>query len=190
MIQSVIQSMPQRTIRCTVAIVVFAFVFAQHVHAQSTTSLDFRNGPGSDSWQIAQSFAPAKGKLIVVTAGAPQRWQTCRIESFTVDKLVCSRAIGGPRTYLPQQVAALIVPGDDALKLRLVLGFNGGLATAIWSTVVLAAICPPCAVATGIAALFFIGAAGAVLIGDDQPARLLYLAPGQQLTGKHRYVSS
>ena len=116
--------------------------------------------------------------------------QTCHIQSFTIDKLVCSRAIGGSRTYLPQQIVALILPGDGALKLRLVLGFNGGLAAAILGTVVLVATCPVCAVAAGIAALFFFGAAGAVLIGDDQPNHLLYLAPGQQLSGKLGFVQS
>ena len=96
-----------------------------------------------------------------------------------MDKLVCSRAIGGPRTYLPKQVVALILPGDSDLKLRLVLGLNGGLAAAIWGTVVLAASCPVCAVATGVVALLLFGAAGAVLMGDDQPDHVLYLAPGQ-----------
>jgi hypothetical protein len=105
-----------------------------------------------------------------------------------VDKLICSRAIGGPRTYLSQQVLALILPGDDGLKLRLVLGLNAGLGAAIWGTIVLAAACPACAVATGIVAFCFFSAAGAILIGDDQPDRAIYLAPGQKLTGKLRFV--
>jgi len=142
----------------------------------------------SNSWQVAQSANSSKDRLFVVTIDKPERRQTCHVRSFTLDKLVCSRAIGGSRTYLRQQVVALILPGDDGLKLRLVLGLNGGLGAAIWGTVVLAATCPACAVATGVAALFFFGAAGAVLIGDDQPDRLLYLAPGQQLTGKLRFV--
>ena len=70
----------------------------------------------------------------------------------------------------------------------MVLGLNGGLGAAIWGAVVLAATCPVCAVATGIAAYFFFGAAGAILIGDDQPDRLLYLAPGQELSRKLGYV--
>jgi len=54
----------------------------------------------------------------------------------------------------------------------------------------LAAPCPACAVVTGIVALLLFGAAGAILVGDNQPDRLLYLAPGQQLTGKLRFVQS
>ena len=141
-----------------------------------------------NTWQVAQSVGPSKGKIFVVTLGQPERRQTCHIRSFTLDKLVCARAIGAPRTYLPRQVLALILPGDGGFKLRFVLLANGGLGAAIWGTVVLAATCPVCAAATGIAAFFFFGAAGAVLIGDDQPEHLLYLAPGQQLTGKLRSV--
>jgi len=138
--------------------------------------------------QLAAALGSTKGKLFVVTVDQPQRLQVCHIQSFTLDKLVCSRPIGSPRVYLPQQILAVILPGDDDLKLRLVLGLNGGLGAAIWGTVVLAAACPACAVATGIAAFFFFGAAGAVLIGDDQPNRLLYLAPGQQLSPKLGYI--
>jgi len=182
--------MPQRITRRTFTLLALSVVSATIVLAQSTTSLEVRHDLASGSWQAAQSFAPSTGKLIVVTVDQPQRWQTCRIHSFAVDKLVCSRAIGGPRTYLPQQVAALILPGDGDLRLRILLELNGGLGAAIWGTVVLAAACPPCAIATGIAALFFFGGAGAILIGDDQPDRLLYLAPAQHLAGKHRFLQS
>ncbi len=142
----------------------------------------------SNLWQVAQSVSSSNSKLFVVTLDQPRRRQTCHVRSFTLDKLVCSRAIGGPRTYLEQQVLALIIPGDEGLKLPIVLGLNGGLGAAIWGTVVLAATCPVCAVATGVAALFFFCAAGVILIADDQPDRLLYLAPGQRLTGKLRSV--
>jgi hypothetical protein len=118
-------------------------------------------------------------KFVVVTVDQPNRKQACRVQSFTKDKLVCTRVIGGPRTYLSNQVIALIVPGDDALRIRLVLGFNAGLGAAIWGTIVLAATCPACGVATGIAALIMFAAAGATLIGDGQPERLLYVAAGQ-----------
>ena len=152
--------------------------------AQSPTVREDLGAAASDSWQTAQSAGPSRGELFVVTLNQPHRRQACRIQSFTQDKLVCSRQFGGPRTYLAQDVLALIVPGDHGLKIRLALGINGALAAAIWGTVVLAAICPACAVATGIVALCLFGAAGAILIGDEQPERLLYLAPGEQLTGK------
>ena len=142
----------------------------------------------SHTWLDAQWIGASNHKLVVVTFDQPHRRQSCHVKSFTVDKLVCSRAVGGPRTYLPQQVLALIIPGDENLRLPLLLGFNGGLAAAIWGTVVLTATCPACAAATAFAAFFFFAAAGAELIGDGQPDRLLYLAPGQQLTGKLRSV--
>lgn len=180
--------MPQRIIRSILTLFAPALVSATIALAQSPISPEAPAITTSNTWQVAQSVGFSKGKLFVVTLDQPHRRQTCRIQSFAMEKLVCSRAIGGPRTYLPQQVIALIIPGDDDLKLRLVLGLNGGLAAAIWGTVVLAATCPACAVVTGIVALLLLGAAGAVLIGDDQPDRLLYLAPGQQLTGKLRFV--
>jgi hypothetical protein len=180
--------MHQRTNRSILSLFALAVASAAvAVAQQSSTSTETLSIPDS-TWQIAQSLGSAKGKLFVVTVDQPQRLQVCHIQSFTLDKLVCSRPIGSPRVYLPQQVLAVVLPGDDDLKLRLVLGFNGGLGVAIWGTVVLAAACPACAVATGIAAFFFFGAAGAVLIGDDQPNRLLYLAPGQQLSPKLGYI--
>ena len=182
--------MPRRTVCSILTHFALALVPATIALAQSPTLPEPPAVTTSITWQVAQSVGSSEGKLFVVTLDQPQRQQVCRIKSFTPDRLVCSRSIGGPRTYVPQQVAALILPGDDDLKLRLGLGLNGGLAAAIWCTVVLAATCTACAVATGIAALLLFSAAGAVGIGDDQPDRLLYLAPGQQLTGKLRFVQS
>jgi hypothetical protein len=180
--------MHQRTIRSILTIFPLAIVSATIALAQSITSSEVPAIATNNSWQATQLAGSSKGKLYVVTLDQPHRRQTCRIQSFTMDKLVCSHTIGGPRTYLPQQIAALIVPGDDGLKVRLVLGLNGGIAAAIWGTVVLAVSCPACAVATGIVALVLFSAAGAVLAGDDRPDYLLYLAPGQQLTGKLRFA--
>ncbi len=184
------QPMPQRSIRSILVLFAVALVSATIAIAQPPASTEAHAIHTSNTWQIAQSVGPSKGKLFVITVDQPDRKQSCRIQSFTVDKLVCSRAIGGPRTYLPQQIVALILPGDGDLKLRLLLGLNGGLAAAIWGTVVLVATCPPCAVATGIVALVLFNAAGAVLIGDDEPDHLLYLAPGQRLSGKLGFVQS
>lgn len=128
------------------------------------------------TWEAAQTLAPKKGKIVVVTFDEPKRRHTCRIRSFTADKLVCARAVGEPRTYLPEQVAELIIPGDDALRIPLFLGLNAGLSAAIWGTVVLAAVCPPCAVGTGIAALVFFSFAGAVVYSDGQQERVIYTA--------------
>ena len=180
--------MPQRSIRSILTLFVVALVRAMIALAQYSNSPEAVAFPAINSWQVAQLAGSSKGKLFVVTLDQPHRRQTCRIQSFTLDKLVCSRAIGGPRTYVPQQVAALTLAGDDDLKLRMVLALNGGLGAAIWGTVVLEATCPACAMATGIAALLLFGAVGVTLIADDHPDRLLYLAHGQHLTGKLRFV--
>lgn len=184
--------MRQRTIHRVFVLVALVLVSATITLGQSSKATDVLTLNPSDTWQGAQLVGASNGKLFrklfVVTVEHPDHRQTCRIRSFTPDKLVCSRGLGGPRIFLPQQVIALIVPGDEGLRIKLVLGFNAGLGAAIWGTVVLAAACPACAVATGIAAFFFFGAAGATLIGDGQPDRLLFVAPGQELSRKLGYV--
>lgn len=167
------------------AVAVFSMATAS---AQYTTSSPATNAhPG---WEAAQSASSPKENLFVVTRDRPTHKEVCRIQAFTAEKLVCSRAIGGRRTYLRRQVLALIIPGDAGTKLSLVLGFNISLGAAIWGTVVLVATCLLCAAATGVAALVFFAAAGAVLIGDDQPNRLLYLAPNESLSDKLGYIQS
>jgi len=182
--------MPKQSIRRGLVLVTLISVSQITAHAQSTTTLDVPVLAFSQTWEAAQTAAPIKGKLFVVTVDHPDRRQDCHVHSFTADKLVCSRAFGGTRTYMPQQIAALIIPGDDNLRVALFLGINGGAGAAIWGTVVLAAACPVCAVATGVAALVLLCAAGAVAYADDQPQRLLYLAPGQLLSSKLGYVEA
>jgi hypothetical protein len=183
--------MTRRTVHSILTLCVFTLISTTIARAQSSeTKIELPLNSGKDSWTTAQSIGPSNGKIIVVTLDQPNRRQTCHIQSYTPDKLVCSRAFGGSHTYLSQQVLALILPGDDDLRLRLFIEFNGGLGAAIWGTVVLAATCPVCAVGTGIAAFLFFDAAGVILIADGQPDRLLYLAPGQKLSRKLGYVQS
>jgi len=177
--------MSVRTIYSVFTVVALALVTSIAALAQSPDSTEVFTVPmsntASGSWQDAPLAGASKGKLFVITLDQPDRRQSCHIQSFTVDGLICSRAFGGPRTYLPQQIAALILPGDGASKFRFLLGLNSAGGAAIWGTVLLAATCPACAVGTGIAALLLFCASGAVLIGDDQPDRVLYLAPGQRM---------
>ncbi len=185
--------MTHRTTQRILTLSALVLISVNIAPAQSSTStqaltIPLGNIAASNSWQAAKQVGSSKGELFVVTVDKPQRRQTCRVQSFTAEKLVCSRTIGEPRTYFPHQVVALLLPGDARLKLQLMLGLNGAAGVAIWGTVVVAAICPACAVATGVAALLLVCAAGAILIGDDQPDHLLYLAPGQQLSRKLGYV--
>jgi hypothetical protein len=180
--------MRQRTIRPIVTLLALVFVSATITLAQSTTTLEIPVAPDRNTWRGAPSFGSSKGKLFVVTIDQPHRRQTCRVKSLTQDELVCSRVIGRPRTYHRQQVVALLLPGDNELRLRVLLGLNGGAAAAVWGTVALAAACPACAVATGIAALVLVSFAGAVGFTDDQRDRILYLAPGQQLSRKLGFI--
>jgi hypothetical protein len=178
--------MPQRTIRRILTLLALAFVPGSIALAQSSTAPRTSVTPPRNTWEYAQSVGSSKGTLFVVTKDQPQRRQTCHMRPFNADELVCSRRIGGPRTYLRQQVVALILPGDQYPTLSKVLSVIGFIdfGAAIWGSVVLAATCPACAVGTGIATLFCFGIAKLFIDGEQQPDRLLYLAPGQKLTGK------
>jgi hypothetical protein len=180
--------MRHRTVRNTLMLFVFALVLTTIALAQSSISPIEIGNTANHTWESAQMRGSSDHKLIVVTLDQPHHAQTCRVKSFTTDKLVCKLAFGRRRTYLPKQVAALIRPGDDALRVELFLGFNGGLGAAIWGTVVLAATCPACAAATAFAALVFFAAAGAIAYVDGQSEFLLYLAPGYKLTGRLRHL--
>jgi len=178
--------MPQRTVSQALNILAVLLVSATIAFAQSSAF------PGtvaeSHSWRYAQLLGASKRKLNVITLDQANRRHTCRVQSFTDDALICSRTIGNARIYHRKQIAAILLPGDDEMRLRLLLGLNAGLSVAIWGTVVLAVACPACAVGTGIAAFIFFAAAGAMSIGDDVPDRLLYLAPGQEPSKKRGYI--
>jgi hypothetical protein len=181
-------SMPHRIIRRVLTLFALAYFSSTISFAQLPDSTETVAIPVGDAaqdahtWESALLAAPSKGKIFVVTLDQPDRRQSCHVKAITMNKLVCSRAIGHPRIYLPNQIAALILPGSDGSTLGVFLGLNAGLGAAIWGTVVLAAACPACAVGTGIAALVFFAFAGAIAYTDDVPDRLLYLAPGQQLS--------
>jgi len=176
--------MSQRIARRILTFSAVAVVAASMAGAQSQALPEAIKVADAHTWLDAQSAASSGHKLFLVTLDKPDRHKACRVQSFSSEKVVCSRAIGGPRTYLRQQLLAIILPGDDGLKLKLLLWFNGGLGAAIAGTIVLVATCPACAAATALAALVLFSAAGAIAYGDDVPARLLYLAPGRKLSRK------
>jgi len=187
--------MALQNIRTILTLFALALVSASLALAQSPTLNESADIPigntTSDTWQVAQQVGPSKGTLLVITQEQPHRRQTCHLRSFTADELVCSRAIGGPRTYLRQQVVALMLPGYEGLRIPGVLLDSAEAGAAIWGTVVLAATCPACAAATAFAALYcFVGAWVIHWADDFPPDRLLYLAPGQQLSRKLGYVQS
>lgn len=171
-----------------VSFVCTATLLAQSQASRETVTIPAAETAANSIWLDAHPAGAYKGKVDVVTVDQPDRRHTCRIQAITADKLTCSRGLGRPRTYLREQVIALIIPGDGGARLRLVLALNVLLGAAIWGTVVLAATCPPCAVVTGVVALGLFGAAGGALYVDGQPDRLMYLAPGQRLSSKLGYV--
>lgn len=169
--------MPKPVARSIINLFGIVLISATFAFAQAGTSFAVPLSGGNQSWESAQSLSSGKHKLIVITLDQPDHRQTCHVRSFTQEKLVCAHGLRPSRAYLPQQLAAIILPGDEKLRIPLFLAFNGGLGAAIWGTVALAAACPVCAAATGIAALIFFGAAGAVAYSDDQPDREIYLSP-------------
>lgn len=165
-----------------------ALISATFACAQATTSFTAPISSGNESWESAQSLGSAKHKLIVITLDEPDHRQTCHVRSFTQEKLVCSRAFGASRTYQSKQVAAIILPEEDDLRIPLFVMFNGVTGLAIWGTVVLSATCPVCAAGTAIVSVIFSVFSGVNVFADGTPGRTIYLAPGQRLTGKLRPI--
>jgi len=194
--------LPQRTVSSTLLALTLAFgaaAFAQltpppvSVEAEqadhNTTTREAVQPADHDShsWKTAQLLGASQHKLKIITADQPERKQTCRVKSFTQDQLVCARGIGGSRSFTPEKLVAVIVPGDGGLRVPLFIGFNVGLGAAIWGTVVLAAACPACAAATALAALICFSAAGVVAYADDEPDRVLFLTADSELRRKAGY---
>ncbi|MGA2649748.1 MAG: hypothetical protein ABSF28_04470 [Terracidiphilus sp.] len=171
---------------------VFAFVLASAsvAYGQNVSKVEISVANSSEDWKHAEDLTPIKSKRYVVTIDQPDRKQSCRVQSFTDDELVCSRANGGSRTYKREQIVALIVPGTKSETLAFFLGFNTGLGASIWGTVALVATCPVCAAGTALAAFIFFELAGVTAMSDDAsaPEKLLYLAHGQMLSNKFRSV--
>ena len=85
--------MTQRTIRSILIVFSLGLVSATTSFAQSSNSTEVISVPignsAHDSRQAAHLTGPSKGKLFVVTLDQPNRRQSCRIQSFTKNKLVC-----------------------------------------------------------------------------------------------------
>jgi hypothetical protein len=183
-----------RTLTAALALAVFSQTLAVAENPDQSTRTEppaVKPTPASNkaasTWEEARFRVPAGKKFIVVTLAEPTHRNSCRVQSVTLDRLTCKRPFRKTRAYNSQQIAALITPGDKGLWRVLFFGFNGGLGAAIWGTLILAPVCVPCAVGTGVAAYFFFGAAGVVLFSGFEPDSLLYLAPGQTLQVKLRH---
>ncbi|HXE06951.1 MAG TPA: hypothetical protein VN612_03565 [Acidobacteriaceae bacterium] len=142
------------------------------------------NTPKLTEWNSLTEINPS-GRLFVVTRADPTHRHTCRVQSFSLDQLICK---GHRRSaFRAQDVAALIVPGNHiSQRIWLAIG-NAELGAAIWGTIVLAPVCPLCAAATAFGAFSALGFAATTLMCDNVPDRLLYLAPSQTLQVKLRY---
>ena len=178
----------QQTLRRLLALATLTLLSATLALAQETPppgNRDFAK-KSTDNWSDAAIIGAPQKKLFVITMADPTHRHACRVQSITADQLVCKGSFNKTHVYKPQEVAALVTPGDYNLRVWMVSAANASLGAAIWATVVLIPTCPPCAVATGIAALISFGAAGAALIGEGTQEHLLYLAPGQTLQIKLR----
>jgi len=183
-------SMRRPTNRNLLQVFAFALASASVAHGQKVSTVAIAVANSSKAWKDAEDLTPMKSKRYVVTTDQPDREQSCRVQSFTDDELVCSRANGRSRTYRREQIVALINPGTKGGTLAFFLGFNAGLGASIWGTVALVSTCPVCAAGTALAAFIFFEFAGLTAMSDDAsaPEKLLYLAPGQVLSTKFRLV--
>ena len=168
----------------------FVVASASVAYGQNVSTVEIAVTNSSNDWKRIEDLTPIKSKRYVVTIDQPERKQSCRVQSFTDDELVCARANGHSRRYKREQIAALIDPGVKGGALLFFLGFNAGLGASIWGTVALVATCPVCAAGTALAAFIFFELAGLTAMSDDAsvPEKLVYLAPGQVLSHKFRSV--
>ena len=109
------------------------------------------------------------------------------MQSIDTSQIVCDHH-GEKTAYKADDIAAIIEPGEHTPVLIYAGGILAASGAAAWGTAVLASVCIPCAVVTGVAALFlFMMAPGAAMASDgDSSDRLLYIAPGQKLQVKLR----
>ena len=88
--------MYQRLSYRILALIGFALVSATVTLGQSLGETEVITLNRNDTWQGAQLIGSSKSrafnKLLVVTLDQPHHRQPCRILSFTMEKLVCSRA--------------------------------------------------------------------------------------------------
>jgi len=174
--------MATRTLRHLVTVLTLNLISVSVALCQSTTiSVSAPRGKAT-TWREAQDRLGPKDTVYLVTIAQPKHRHTCHIDSMSVDEIVCSH-LGHTTTYRADDVAALIHPGSHTPWYLWGAGFLAAGGAATWGTVVLAGVCPPCAVATGIAALFlyWMAPASAFLTDGDYDDALVYLAPGQTL---------
>lgn len=142
-----------------------------------------QNSPAT-TWEGVSIYAAANTtkKLYIVTIAHPKKRNTCMMQSINQSEIACDHH-GHPKFYKAEDVAAIIEPGEHTPVLVYVGGILAASGAAAWGTGVLASVCVPCAVVTGVAALFlFIMAPGAAMAADgDTSDTLLYIAPGQKL---------
>jgi hypothetical protein len=147
-----------------------------HLRSRARTS--------SSSCHVAgrSSACRAKKNVKIITIAHPKLRHSCTVVSISANEIICGHS-GHTMTFRAEDVAAVIEPGEHSHWYLYFAGSLAAAGAATWGTVVLAAVCPICAAATGVAALFlYVITPGTAFLSDDDSAdSLLYLAPGQTL---------
>lgn len=139
--------------------------------------------PVTSTWHgAAQELVNTKHTLFIVTIAQPTRRHKCIMSSINDSEIVCEHH-GHKTAFHAADVAALIFPGKHSRWYLYAAAFLVAAVASTWGTVVLAPICPACAVATGVAALFLylMAPASPMMTDGDSPDRLFYVAAGQTL---------
>ena len=122
--------------------------------------------PRFTNWYSLAVINPS-GKLFVITTADPTHRHACRVQSFSVDQLICK---GGRQTnFRTDEIAALIVPGNHVSNRVILAAGNAILGAAIWGTIVLAPVCPLCAAITADAAFSAFGFSEVTLVCNHVP---------------------
>lgn len=178
--------MTASTLRCFVTALTFGFISTAVACGQAPQVFQAPQAPQNSSWGegVVRNIA-AKDKVYVVTIAHPKYRHVCVVAWIDDDKIACTHP-GHESVYRVEDVAALVQPGEHAHVWPYFVGFLASAVAATWGTIVLAPVCPPCAVATGAAALilYWMAPASGMMSDDDSPDTLLYLAAGQRLQVK------
>jgi len=156
---------------------------AQEVAVPKLKTPSEAGAPSTMSASLKRDIVPGR-KLTIVTQDKPLLRQTCKVEQFDAEKIVC-RGKSGPSTYSEKDLVAVIGADHEfglpkPLKILTTLGLGGGAlaGAALLASIPTAGI--PLAV---VGAVLLIGSVFDSMDSDGTGPRerLLYLNPGQRL---------
>ncbi len=186
--------MTQQTLRRILTLATLTLLSATIALAQTAAPPAHPELPSlsNNNWSYAKDRGVPERTLFVITTARSTHRINCRARTFTDDQLTCKGPFGRTRTYKAQDIAALILSGEDTAIRHIMVVVAVISACAIAGAVFLNPVARFGSFLLGLAggAAFLILEPGLAMAADDQPDELLYLAPGQTLQVKTPRLTS